>query len=628
MTSLWGVYHYNKTQEVSHFEILNVNKKYEKQTDGNLKTTILGTVGLAQYESHHRLRYPLGNESESLFLVFDGFISNHDQLRDMLIKQGHRFNSREESGEVVLHLFEQDREEGFKKLNGMFAFVIWDDRAKELIMVRDRFGTKPLYYYDNGESLFFSSNIKSILSMTGFDYRLNPQAFYDYLSLSYVPFSQTMFLGIEKLPAKSYMRRSRQYKTIKLYWDFQIEPEFKIEQEQIEAELSQRLREAIKVSLPNQESPGVFLSGGLDSGAIAYYLKSLGCLPIETFGVSFEEKAYDEGKYGKIIAECLETKHRIVYLDNRFIKDFDKIINCFENLHAETSIIPFYYLAEYASHYKNCILSGESGDEFLGGYPEMLADKLLPYYKRIPSWVRKTLFKFLAGTLPVSDAPVGFDYKFKHFIRGAEQDLLRAHFYWRTVFTEEEKFKLLSRDFFCSKKYGETFERYSLQVKHYYCNDMLKTLQFGYFNVLIPENNIPFYDAICETHSVDIRYPFLDYRLVDFMLRIPMSMKLRGLTTKYILRHLLKNKLPRSILSRKKHGLSCPIKIWIKGKMKDIFLDRLSEESLKQYPYLNAKYVQQLLKEHLGRKVDNSRKIWCLFCFVVWHSKYFGKGVK
>ena len=261
-------------------------------------------------------------------------------------------------------------------------------------------------------------------------------------------------------------------------------------------------------------------------------------------GSLLKKKAYDEGKYGKIIADYLKIEHRVTYLDNRFIKDFEKIIACFENLHAETSIIPFYYLAEYASHYKNCILSGESGDEFLGGYPEMLASKLLPYYKRIPCGVRKTLFRLLAGILPVSDAPVGFDYKFKHFIRGAEQDLLRAHFYWRTVFTGEEKFKLLDRDFYCSRKYEETFERYSLQVNRYSCNNMLKALQFGYFNVLIPDNNLPFYDAICATHSIDIRYPFLDYELVDFMLKIPMHMKLRGLTTKYILRRILKNKLP------------------------------------------------------------------------------------
>lgn len=622
MSSLWGIYHYNKARGVSYGEILNADKKYDKQISNNFKTVILGSVGLAQYESYHPLKYPLSNENESLFLVFDGFISNHDQLRDMLIKKGHHFHPGEESGEVVLHLFEQEGKESFEKLNGMFAFIIWDGKAKELIMARDRFGTKPLYYHDNGESLFFSSEIKSILNMSGLNRRLNHQAFYDYLSLNYVPFSQTMFVDVEKLPAKSYLRYSEDNKTIKRYWDFQIDPELNIKQKQIEEELNQRLKEAIKVSLPCRTSSGLFLSGGLDSGAIAYHLKNSGCLPVETFGVSFEEEAYDEGRCGKIIADYLKTEHRVTYFDNRFIKDFEKIIACFENLHAETSIIPFYYLAEYASQYKNCILSGESGDEFLGGYPEMLASKLLPYYKRIPYGVRKTLFRLLAGMLPVSDAPIGFDYKFKHFIRGAEQDSLGAHFYWRTVFTGEEKSKLLDRDFYYARKYEETFARYSLEVNRYSCNNMLKALQFGYFNVLIPDNNLPFYDAICATHSIDIRYPFLDYKLVDFMLKIPMHMKLRGLTTKYILRRILKNKLPRSIVLRKKHGMSCPLKIWIKGKMKDIFLDRLSHSCLKQYPYLNAKYVQQLLKEHLDRKVDNSRKIWGLFCFVVWSDKY------
>lgn len=606
-----------------------MTQKPRAQLSNNKKIPIFEVAGLVQEPSmlwEQDFIYPLSNENQSLFLVFDGFISNHDALRTFLEKKGHCFNSRFDSGEVVLHLFEEKKEETFELLNGMFACAIWNDRTREMILARDRYGIKMLYYYDDGKSLVFSSRIKPILNAKRVKKKLNQQAFFDYLSLNYIPFNQTIFQGIEKVSISSYVKFLNQSKIVKRYWDFQVEPDLSVNEKQVEEELGYKLKAAVSDLLPRQGSAGIFLSGGLDSGAIAYYLKELRKDQIDTFGISFKEKAYDEAKYAKEIAERLDLKHHVVQLDGRFMKEYDKVIICYENLQAETSMIPFYYLAENVSRYKNCMFCGESGDELLGGYPELLADRLLPYYKRVPSLFRSLLLKSLVDLLPVSDAPVGLGYKAKHFIRGAELTPPEAHFYWRTVFTEEEKSKLLKRDFYNSMKYSGTFEKYSQCIKNYPCSDLLKSYQFGYLNTLIPDNNLPYYDFISSSFSIEMRYPFLDNRMVDFMLRIPMSLKLKNWTTKYTLRQLLENKLPKAVVLRKKHGLSSPIKIWIRKEMKDAFMNILSETSLKQHPYFNQAYVQQLLKEHLERKVDNSRKIWCLFCFVVWHNSYFGKG--
>lgn len=629
MPAIWGVYNYKKDQKVTLPEIIDMGEEVHAQTITHQETATFGAVALGQMTLNSyqksQIKYPLSNENRTLFLIFDGFISNHNELRSYLMKRGHHFSSQIEPAEVVLHLFEEKREEGLCQLKGMFAFAIWNNAERRLVLVRDRFGIKPLYYYDNGKSLIFASRIRPILKAEGFDKELNFQAFYDYLSLGYVPFGQTIFQGIERVPPKYYISYSRKSKSKRQYWDFKVEPELRLRQGQLKEELGQRLKAAVKSLLPLDRSAGVFLSGGLDSAAITYYLKELGQDPIDTFGVSFKQRGYDESGCGQIVADHLCTRHHIVPLGDKFVKEHERIITSYENLHAETSIIPFYYLAQFAGKDKSCMLCGESGDEFLGGYPELLADKLVPYYKKIPYPVRRFLLSPLVELLPISDAPVSFDYKAKRFLRGAEKEPLRAHYYWREVFTEEEKSRLFNGSPYGSKRYPETFEIYAQYINNYSSGDALRAFQYGYLNVLIPDKNLSHYDTPCIAHSIDVRYPFLDYGLVDFMLRIPMSMKLKGMTTKYVLRQLLRDKFPRIIVSGKKHGLNSPVKIWIREEMRDIFMDRLSKTNLKQHPYLNAEYVQQLIKEHLDRKVDNSRKIWDLFCFVVWHREYFGR---
>lgn len=625
MPAIWGIYHYNKCQKVTQTEMVKMGEESKVQGVFRQETLIFEAIGLGQLVLNRyqksQVRYPLTNEDKTLFLVFDGFISNHNELKMFLIKRGHHFGLEAEPAEVVLHLFEDKREEGLQQLNGMFAFAIWDDKEKKLILVRDRFGIKPLYYNDDGKSLIFSSWIRPILKREGVGKELNFQAFYDYLSLNYVPFSQTLFRGIERVPPKYCLKYSDKERSKKQYWDFKVESELKIGQKQIEEELGERLKAAVKSLLPLDGSVGVFLSGGLDSAAITYYLKELGQDPIDTFGISFKQRQYDESGYGQIVANHLNTKHYIIPLVDKFKKEYEGIIACYENLHAEPSIIPFYYLAQTAGRSKGYMLCGDSADELLGGYPELLADRLLPYYKKAPI-IMQRLLNSIVDTFPVSDAPVSFDYKAKHFLRGAEKDHLRAHYYWREIFTEEEKHRLLTGNPYNQKMFPETFERYAQYINRYPCDDALKSFQFGYLNVLIPDNNLPYYNTLCAVHSIDIGYPFLDNELVNFMLKIPMSLKLKGMTTKYILRQLLRNKLPRIILSRKKQGLSCPIKIWIKKDMRDIFMDRLNKANLKKHTYFNIEYVQQLIREHLNRKVDNSRKIWGLFCFVVWYDKY------
>jgi len=630
MSAIWGIYHYNKNKKVEQAEMIEMGEDLFYQEISYREISIFDNIGLGRLAVDMRQKgqreYPLSNEDKTFFMVFDGFISNYDQLKASLIREGHRFSLDAEPAEVVLHLFEDKGGDGLQELNGKFAFAIWNNRVKKLILVRDRFGIAPLYYYDNGKSLFFSSYIRPILRIRDIGRELNPQALYDYLSLNYVPFNQTLFQGIESVPPKYYLGYSDAERSKKQYWDFRVEPELESDQKQIEEELNERLKTAVKRLLPLDNTAGVFLSGGLDSAAITCCLKELYRDPIDTFGISFKNREYDESKYGQIVSNYFNTRHHIIPIVDKFKREYQEIITCYENLHASSAIVPFYYLAQTAGRDKAYMFCGDSGDELLGGYLELLADKFLPYYKKTPAIIQR-LFNSIVDVLPVSDAPVSFDYKAKLFLRGARKDQLRAHYYWREVFTEEDKSRLLVGDLYNRKIFPETFERYAGYVNHYPCDDMLRSFQFGYLNVLIPYNNLPYYNTLCAAHSVDIRFPFLDNELVNFMLRIPMSLKLKGMSTKYILRQVLRNKLPRVILSRKKHGLSCPIKIWIKQDMRDIFMYRLGKSNLKKHPYIEVKYVQQLIKEHLDGKIDNVRKIWGLFCFVVWYDKYFNSSI-
>lgn len=623
LNAIWGIYHYHSQKPVVFAEMMAMGKTlgFTDVPQGAVK--ILGPVGLGCWSPRNGI---LGMSSVAeyhmQFLAFDGFLTNQNELKGFSADQGDSFNSFPYSGEVFLCLFEKKREKSFAMLKGMFSAALWDEKEKQLFLVRDRFGVRPLYFYDDGKSVFFASAIKSIINATGVRKTLNHEAFVDYLSLGYIPFGQTIFYGIGKVQPRHYLSYSPKQKNYRVYWDFPVPSLLKTSVQEIEVELGDRLKSAIRHLIVPSQPAGVFLSGGLDSAAIAYYLKELKNEPFKTFGVGFEEKGYNETYYAKIVADSLGVTHQSVFLKDRFLQEYEKIITSYENLHGEISTIPFYYLSMAVAKEKEMAFCGEGGDEFLGGYPEMIADTLVGYYQKIPLFLRR-LFRFLADTVPVSDAPISFDYKLKHFLRGAEYESLRAHYSWREVFTEKEIRRLLYDDFFVRTSGPATFEKYKAQFYSYTCRDMLQKMQYGYFNALIPDNNLPYYDTLGSIHGLAIHYPYLDYDLVDFMLTIPMSMKIRGMTTKYVMRRLLAHKLPPVIVARGKHGLSCPLKIWIRGKMKDIFRERFDAGILKKHPYLNAEYIALLFQDHLERKRDNSRKLWNLFSFLVWYDKYF-----
>lgn len=620
MISLWGIFHYKGDSIAGTREIVEMGEGIS--LPGRVFAEQLSTgsgIGWVINGSQEGIVFA-ANQDRSLFIIFDGYISNRQEMMQLSIKRRQHYSCNS-SAETVLSIFEEEGIEGLHKLNGLFAFAIINIRSQETILVRDRYGARPLYYFDNGEVLFFSSSLKPILSRSEVKKGIDRRALYDYFSLSYIPFNQTILEGIKKVPPKTAMRFSRSAKESNFFYDFNVAEISPLRQSLIQEEFEHRFRVALKRSLPEDDSYGMFLSGGLDSGTIALFLKDLKNEKIKSFGVSFKEDSFDESSYARVVAGRFGIDHQVVEFPDNFPDDCRKIINLYENLQAKAPAIPLYYAAEAASGF-SCILCGDSGDELIGGYPELVADKLSVIYKKIPAFVRHRLIRSLVNLLPVGENPVSFDYKAKHFIIGAEYAPLAAHYYWRQVFSEEEKRQLFTKEFYGRFSGYTTFERFRESVSRYNCADKFKLFELAYLNTLIPDSNLPYYYAACAAHGIEVRYPFLDNELVEFFLKVPFNNKVKGLTTKYLLRKVLERHLPSNVVWRKKHGFSAPAKIWIRKQMRGMFEDTLSPGKLRDFPYLNHRYIRALLDNHLDKREENSYKLWCLFVFILWHEEY------
>lgn len=622
MISLWGIFNYKGGSIAGSREIIKMGESIFLPGRIFAEQLSKGSgIGWAINGSQEGVIFS-ANKDKSLFIILDGYISNQQEIMQSLTQRDQDYNCNS-SAETVLSLFKEEGIGGFHKLNGLFAFAIINILSQETILVRDRYGARPLYYFDNGEVLLFSSILKPILSRSEVNKGLDRRALYDYFSLNYIPFNQTIFEGIKKVPPKTAMRFSRPVKEGKIFYDFNASGTSQLRQNLVQEEFEHRFRVALKRTLPEAGSYGMFLSGGLDSGAIALFLKNLRNEKIKSFGVSFKENGFDESYFAKVVADCLGLDHRVVEFPDDFPKDCPKIINLYDNLQAETSAIPLYYAAE-ASYGLSHILCGDSGDELIGGYPELIADKLSVVYKKIPAFIRHNLINPFVNLLPMGESPVSFDYKAKHFVIGAEYAPLAAHYYWRQVFSEGEKKQLFTKEFYSQFSDYATFEKFRESISRYNCADIFKLFELAYLNTLIPDNNMPYYYTVCSAYGLEVRYPFLDNDLVEFLLKVPFNMKVKGFTTKYLLRKVINGRLPDTVVWRKKHGFNSPVKIWIRKQLRGLFDDVFSQESLKAYPYFNPGYIRMLLDRHLKNKEENGHKLWGLFVFILWHRRHFG----
>lgn len=592
--------------------------------DGGLYRS--GRIGLV----HRRLsiidlseqgRQPMPNEDGSVWIAYNGEIYNHPELRRAagLDGRGHVFRSRTDT-EVLLHLYEELGEEMLPRLDGMFSMAIWDRRAGRLLLARDRFGIKPLFYCLHRGSLAFASEIKALLELDGFVREPDPEALYHYLSMDYIPGELTAFRGIRELRPGCCISAADPGRAVPRSFVPPAPPvDPGICTEGAVEESRRLLAEAVGRQIVADVPVGVMLSGGMDSSALTALMRDAGAdSGFHTFSLRFDDPSFDESSFAAMVAARTGTEHHVIDVEPRAAADLLPVHMSFiDEPYADGSAIPTYMLAREARKHVTVLLSGEGGDEFFGGYDTHAAMKVRKAYRMLPPLLRRRIIGPLAHALPVSHRKLSLDFKARRFTEGAELDVPGSHFHWRVVLTEEAK-KAVFAGPGCYEPSDSFFRRIYEETPG---DDLARILRID-SSYHLPDDLMIKNDRMTMAHSMEARVPFTDLALVDFLARVPSGVKLPGLRKKHILRTAMTGYLPDAVVRKKKVGLEMPYSSWMRRELRPLVEEELGEPALRECPLLAAGGVRSLWRDHLGMHADNGRALWGLLNFMIWHRMY------
>ncbi|OGQ61260.1 MAG: asparagine synthase (glutamine-hydrolyzing) [Deltaproteobacteria bacterium RIFCSPLOWO2_12_FULL_38_8] len=572
------------------------------------------------YLGHSRLRVidlskeasqPMCNEDQSLWLVYNGEIYNFKELRHFLISKGHSFRSQGDS-EIILHLYEEMGSDCVKKLDGMFAFALWDRKRKELFLSRDRSGKKPLYYYLDENVFAFSSEMKAFFKIPNIDIKIDEKNLSPFFLRGYVSSPKTLYKNIYSLEA-GYSLKINSYgqKKYQRYWDISFPGQKKkISELQACQELSDIFSKAVQKRLISDVPLGAFLSGGLDSTIVISVMKKLFSLPIKTFSIGFEGDAnFDETHYANEAASYVGTDHHVFRVTAQdLVSNFDNIIWHYDGPFGDSSALPTMILSSLAAKEVTVVLNGDGGDELFSGYKRMAAS----YYSSfIPSFI------FKAGGEISRLFPQYYDHyskweKIHRFFKASGQNHLKSLDEWLFIFSPEE----LKSFFKVSNAYQQK-DNLNISLNSSILDQIL---YMNFKDYLQNDLNVKM-DRASMAFSLETRSPFLDQELIEYVCSLPDYMKLKGLTTKYILRKAFKDHMPSSIRNRGKKGFGVPIAAWFKNDLRTFVGDfLLSSNPLYEF-YLDKKFVYKIVNDHFCEKQERSRQIWTLLMFERWLQK-------
>lgn len=579
------------------------------------KETSLGHQRLSIIDLSENGRQPMGSEDGQAWIVFNGEIYNYRTIRESLKQRGYRFKSRTDT-EVILHAY---REYGYKcleRFNGMFGFCIWDARSKTFFIARDRLGKKPLYYYYDGEKRFvFASEIKSIIQNPHVPKEIDLQALYYFLGYEFVPSPMTIFKGIRKLPAGHYLLLSPKGLEVIPYWDVHF-TELRRPRKDLEAEIVQRLEDAVRKRLESDVPLGVFLSGGIDSSSVVAMMSRVMGEEVRTFSLGYREEAFSEFSYARRVADHFKTRHTELLIDPVSEKDIESAIWHLDEPLSEFSVLPYYLISRKAREHITVCLSGEGGDELFVGYDRFKASKFDRSFKRIPASLRRALGA-AADRLPDTFKKKGFVNSAKRYFEGSELPPTGYHMRWQYFLGKIDRSSLFADGFLDAvdpdpfKPIGDMLGATNLEKD--INRELVIELRF-----MMPENPLMKVDKMSMAHALEVRAPFLDYEFVEFINTIPSELKLEGWTTKSILKSAMNRILPEGTAYRPKHGYSFPIKHWLRNELQGYMWEVLNDSPIIR-DYFQRNSVRRLAHEHVFGYHNHSHVLWSLINLAVWH---------
>jgi asparagine synthase (glutamine-hydrolysing) len=565
---------------------------------------------------------PVWNEDGTVAVILNGEIYNYRELRADLEKRGHRFQSASDT-EVLPHLYEEHGARMVEHLNGMFAFALWDARRRKLFIARDRFGEKPLYWGVFDGTLLFASEPKVLLAHPRVRPSLNLAALRQYLSFDYVPAPLSIYEGINKLPAGHTLTLEDGEIAVERYWCLSYKTAQPVPSEdEAAARLKELLSDSVRMRLVSDVPLGVLLSGGVDSSTVAALAVQASPETVKTFSISFAESSFDESAYARAVAKFLSTDHHEERLSVDLAANLvGEIGSWMDEPLSDPSLVPTYLLSRFTRKHVTVALGGDGGDELFAGYQMYFGHKIARVYDKLPAIMRRALIEPFVKLLPVKTKNLSFDYKARKFVAGASYDEVTRHHIWFGSFMPSEQEQLLTRD--VQRATDADIYRDARQLlDECDADNTIERMQSLDTQLYLAEDILTKVDRASMAVSLEVRAPFLDPRVAEFAASLPINYKLRGRTTKYILKRAVAPLLPSFVTKRGKKGFGVPVAEWIKGSLRPLARDLLSPERIRRSGMFDADYVTRLLDEH-ERGVANHRKpLWTLLMFELWQESF------
>ncbi len=553
---------------------------------------------------------PIFNEDQSILTVFNGEIYNYKELKATLEERGHRFQTQSDT-EAIVHAYEEYGDACPQYLRGMFAFAIWDKRRQRLLLARDRFGKKPLNYYWDGQRLIFGSEIKSILE-AGIAREINHTALDEYLVYRYVPAPNTLFKGVQKLPAGHTLAYEHGNISIKRYWYLSFLPTCHDDEATAIERIRELIKDAVRVRLMSEVPLGAFLSGGIDSSVVVGFMSQMMSQPVKTFSIGFEEDDYSELPYARRVAEHFQTEHHEFFVRPDLITVLPQLVWAYDEPFGDSSMLPTYYVSKLASEHVTVALSGDGGDEIFAGYRHYLRELEISH---IP-WLMRQLLGWGSHLMP--DGMRG-----KRRLRNIHRGLPIRYVQGTMIFPVGTREWMYQPDYYAKLLHHDPYARQTEPFKDVAQLDVVTQMQYVDAHNYLVDDILVKVDKASMFNSLETRAPLLDQHLVEYVASLQPGLRMRNNTLKYLLKKVAADLLPGEVLQRKKQGFSIPMDHWFRKDLADYAQSMLESPRARQRGIFNPQFVHYLLTAHKNtRLVNHSSAIWSMLCLELWFQTY------
>ncbi|MDA0747447.1 MAG: asparagine synthase (glutamine-hydrolyzing) [bacterium] len=576
---------------------------------------VQGNIGLGMRRLSvidlHTGKQPQKNEDGTCHIVFNGEIYNYPELRKTCEAKGHHFATHSDT-ETILHLFEDMGADCVQPLNGMFAFAIHNAQDNSVLLARDRLGIKPLYYASTGNSFVFASEIKALLVHPDISRDIDPIALDQYLTYKYIPAPRTIFKQIRKLPPGHLLTwKDGRFRTAP-YWKLSFQPAQHRPEQEISEDLLERLKKSVQLQMISDVPLGALLSGGIDSSLIVALMSQLSDRPVKTFSIGFEERSYNELQHARTIAKKFNTEHHEQIVRPDVADLFERLVTHFDEPFADSSAIPTYLVSRHAREHVTVALSGTGADELFAGYERYWAIPLYRAYGHLPGPLRSALHTTFRH-LPAGHKKRGLVTRAQKFLDTASANPIERHQQVLTLFSRTER-EALYTGAVPDELDDPLTERFHASDAD---SDLNRLLDVD-TGTLLAEDYLTKDDRMSMAASLELRVPFLDHTLVEFAASLPPGLKLRGLTTKYILKKSASDLLPKNILRRPKHGFEIPVASWLANELRGHVQDLILSPQALSRGLFTSKSLETLVQTHSSGHSNLSRQLWALMALELW----------